>query len=70
LDARINFDSGKVFVDLGLPRKARVELARQQLGMQSLSELLRRFIDEGCDRAGVPRGDPAGQRSGPLLPAA
>jgi hypothetical protein len=62
VDARVNLESGKAFVDLGPERKARVERARQALGMRSFSELFRRWADEGCDRAGVPRVEPATQR--------
>jgi hypothetical protein len=54
LDARINPDSGKVFVDLGVPRKARVDQAREALGVRSFSELFRRWADEMCDRIGIP----------------
>jgi hypothetical protein len=54
VDGRVNPDSGKVFVDLGVPRKARVDLARKTLGVRSFSELFRRWSDEMCDRAGIP----------------
>ena len=62
-----NFDSDTLIAKVGVPRKARIELARRQLGMSSISEFVRRAIDEGCDRAGVPRTVSANE---PRLPEA
>jgi len=66
----LNFASDAIFTRIGAPRKERAEQARRQLGMASLGEFVRRALDEACDRAGVPWGDSAAQRSGPTLPAA
>jgi hypothetical protein len=50
-----NFETGKTFFDPGIPTKRRIELYRREVGAKTLSEALRRLVDEGLTAAGIPR---------------
>jgi hypothetical protein len=64
-----NFETGKTFFDPGIQTKRRIDLYRREIGAKTLSEALRRLVDEGLNAAGIPRIPERPRRASPLSEA-